>query len=315
MNYTQRFYQGETDYGAIRRLIADSYKLAAPHSYMLLGDLDWWRALLPEPDTFLPTIPLWFAGDTLAGFLWPRPGNGEIFLHPHHRAAEPQMLAYAEQHLRTPATAADPAVLTLVSLESDTRRNELLAAHGFVRTDGFLASHIFDLGKPIPTPRLPAGFAFRDMAGGLSTAELEARVNVHRAAFHPSKVTAATYNAARSSASFRPDLDLVVVAPNGDFAAYCTIWFEPENRVGLYEPVGCHPDYQRRGLGKAALHEGLHRLRELGAVRAHVGSWQDNSAGALLYKAAGFQLIDRFYDWRKTYPAADPDTGPAEGAT
>ena len=62
MNYTQRFYRDETDYAAMRHLIADSYKLSAPHSYMLLGDLDWWRALLGDPDNYLPTVPLWFAG-------------------------------------------------------------------------------------------------------------------------------------------------------------------------------------------------------------------------------------------------------------
>ncbi len=106
----------------------------------------------------------------------------------------------------------------------------------------------------------------------------------------------------------------MAVAPNGDFAAYCTIWFEPENRVALYEPVGCHPDYQRRGLGRAVLYEGMRRLRELGAMRAHVGSWLDNSAGAMLYRAAGFQLIDRFYEWHKTYPAADSASASAEGA-
>ena len=311
MNYTQRFYEGETDYAAMRRLIADSYKLVAPHSYMLQGDLDWWCALLDEPAAFLPTIPLWFAGETLVGFVWPRIGSGEIFLHPHHRAAEPHLLAYAEQHLRTPPTAAEPAALTLVSLQSDTRRNELFMARGFVRTDDFLASHVFDLGQPTPVPHLPEGFAIRDMAGALDDAEAEARVDLHRAAFHPSKFTAAKYAAARNSPTFRPDLDLVAVAPNGDFAAYCTLWFEPQNRIALYEPVGCHPDYQRRGLGKAVLYEGLRRLRELGAVRAHVGSWQENSAGAYLYRAAGFRLIDRYYDWRKIYPAADP----REGAT
>lgn len=49
MNYTQRFYEGETDYTAMRRrLIADSYKLAAPHSYMLLGTSTG-GALLPVP--------------------------------------------------------------------------------------------------------------------------------------------------------------------------------------------------------------------------------------------------------------------------
>ena len=38
-------------------------------------------------------------------------------------------------------------------------------------------------------------------------------------------------------------------------------------------------------------------------ARAHVGAWLDDSAGALLYRAAGFQLIDRFYEWHKTYPS------------
>jgi hypothetical protein len=29
----------------------------------------------------------------------------------------------------------------------------------------------------------------------------------------------------------------------------------------------------------------------------------DDSPGAMLYRAAGFQLIDRFYEWHKTYPS------------
>ena len=196
MNYTQRFYRDETDYAAMLRLIADSYRLSGPHSYMLLGDLDWWRALLGEPDSYLPTVPLWFAGDTLVGFLWPAEGSGDIMLHPHQRVAEPMMLAYTEQHLRKPASETEPARLMQVSLQSDTRRNELLAQHGFVRSNDFLASHVLDLDQPTPQPQLPAGFTLRDMTGD---ADLEARVNVHRAAFHPSKLTLAKYAAARKA--------------------------------------------------------------------------------------------------------------------
>jgi mycothiol synthase len=259
---------------------------------------------LGEPGKHLPTVPLWFAGDTLVGFLWPAEGNGDIMLHPQHRAAEPLMLAYAEQHLSNPSGETSGAKLMQVSLESDTRRNQLLQQHGFIRSGDFHASHILDLDRPSPKPQLPQAFTMRDMAGAISDSELEARVNVHRAAFHPSKFTLAKYTVARESATYRPDLDLVVVAPNGDFAAYCILWFEPQNRAALYEPVGCHPDYQRRGLGKAVLYEGMRRLRELGAMRAHVLSSMDDSAGAMLYRAAGFQLIDRFYEWNKTYPVA-----------
>jgi ribosomal protein S18 acetylase RimI-like enzyme len=304
MEYTQRLYRGEADYAAMRGLIAASYKVAAPHSYMLLGDLDWWRALLAEPETFLPKVPLWFAGDTLVGFLWPGEGSGDIMLHPEHRAAELLMLGYAEQHLRRP-TEDGSSSLMQVSLESDSRRNQLLQKHGFTRSNDFLASHVIDLAEPKPLPQLPAGFTLRDMRSPLHDSELGARVDMHRAAFHPSKFTLSKYLAARNSPTYRPELDLVAVAPSGDFAAYTIVWFEEENRTALFEPVGCHPDYQRRGLGRAVLYEAMRRLRELGADRAHVGSWLDDSPGALLYRAAGFERIDRFYEWHKTYPAQE----------
>jgi ribosomal protein S18 acetylase RimI-like enzyme len=224
-------------------------------------------------------------------------------LHPHHRAAEPLMLAYAEEHLCK--TAEEPGAKSLMqaSLESNASRNQLLREHGFVRSNDFLASHVIDLAEAPPLPHLPPGFTLRNMDGQVTDAELEARVNVHRAAFEPSKLTMQKYQRARNSLTYRPDLDIVAVAENGDFAAYCIVWFEPQNRTGLFEPVGCHPLYQRRGLGRAVLYEGTRRLRELGATRAHVNSWLDDSPGALLYRAAGFRLIDRFYEWHKTIPA------------
>jgi mycothiol synthase len=302
--YTQRPYRDEADYAAMRRLIAESYPLVAPHSTMLLGDLDWWRALRPDPDAYLPTVPLWFAGETLVGFLWPGEGSADTMLHPHHRAAESLMLAWAQEHLPRAVAEGQEQALMQISLQSDTARNELLQQHGFVRSNDFLASHVIDLVDAPPPPILPTGFALRDMVGDEGW---EARVEVHRAAFAPSKLTLDKYRRARQSPTYRPDLDLVVVAPNGELAAFCILWLEEENRVALFEPVGCHPAYQRRGLGRALLYEGLQRLRQRGTVRAHVGSWLDDSAGAGLYRAVGFRLIDRFYEWHKTY-------GPGEDA-
>ena len=300
--YIQRFYRDEADYAAMRRLIADSYALVAPHSYMLLGDLDWWRALNADPVAFMPTVPLWFAGETLVGFLWPGKGSGDIMLHPQHRAAEPQMLAWAEEHLSQAAAEGEGAALMQISLQSDTQRNDLLQQHSFVRSNDFLASHVLDLEPlpELPAPDLAPGFALRDMTG---EENWEQRVEVHRAAFAPSKLTLEKYTRARRMPTYRPDLDLVVTAPNGDFAAFCILWLEEENGVALFEPVGCHPAYQRKGLGRAVLYEGLQRLCASGVRRAHVGSWGEDSAGAGLYRAVGFRLIDRFYEWHKTYPS------------
>ena len=52
------------------------------------------------------------------------------------------------------------------------------------------------------------------------------------------------------------NLDIVAIAPDGQIGAFCIVWMDPVNKVGLFEPVGTHPDYQRKGLGKAVMVEG-----------------------------------------------------------
>ncbi len=63
------------------------------------------------------------------------------------------------------------------------------------------------------------------------------------------------------------------VAPNGEYAAFCTIWFDDVTRSAYFEPVGTAPQHQRRGLGKAVMCEGLRRLKRMGATLALVGSY------------------------------------------
>ena len=47
--------------------------------------------------------------------------------------------------------------------------------------------------------------------------------------------------------------------PDGELAAFCTVWVDPETRTAVFEPVGTHPNHQKRGLGKAVMTEGLRR--------------------------------------------------------
>nr|WP_166805245.1 GNAT family N-acetyltransferase [Cryobacterium sp. TMT2-4] len=75
---------------------------------------------------------------------------------------------------------------------------------------------------------------------------------------------------------------MLVVAPDGDYAAYCGIWHEPGTTYALVEPVCTDPDHRRRGLGRAAVLEAARRCRDLGAQAAYVGSNQ------AFYSALGF---------------------------
>lgn len=76
----------------------------------------------------------------------------------------------------------------------------------------------------------------------------------------------------------RPNVDLnlkvAVVAPDGNFVAYCGMRYDPEAGYAVIEPVATDPDYRKLGLGKAAVLEGIRRVGELGAKTALVGSSQ-----------------------------------------
>jgi GNAT superfamily N-acetyltransferase len=70
------------------------------------------------------------------------------------------------------------------------------------------------------------------------------------------------------------DLKICVKAPNGEFASFCGMWFEPRTGNAHVEPVATDPKYRKLGLGKAAVLEGVIRCGKRGAKRAFVGSSQ-----------------------------------------
>jgi mycothiol synthase len=70
---------------------------------------------------------------------------------------------------------------------------------------------------------------------------------------------------------YRRDLDLVAIAPEGAIASFCTIWFDDVTRSACFKQVATVPAYQRRGLGKAVMTEGLRHLQRMGATLALVG--------------------------------------------
>jgi mycothiol synthase len=296
MTIISRPYMDENDYTRMRALLIAGYALGGPAFDCTIGDLDWWRSTSDDPDA-VAQARLWLDDRDVVGFIWPGKGQVDIISHPRHRALEADMLGWAEQRLREErAGEAEPAKMRAWGFTGDAARNDLLQRHGYQRTDDFLCYHSYALDEPLPEPQLPQGYTLRHVQG---EADLEQRVAVHRDAFAPSRMTVAKHQRAMQAPTYRQDLDLVVVAPDGTFAAFCIVWFDPENRFGLFEPVGCHSAHQRKGLGTAILHEGMRRLKALGGQVAYVNGWRDDSAGSRLYKATGFVEVDRNYAWDK----------------
>lgn len=289
----QRLFQSEADYTAMRGLLIAASADSVLRGYCTVGDLDWWRSIHADPD-HVRHAPLWFVDGELAGFIWPDGANADLLVHPAHRVLEATMLTWAEAHL---AAAEDdaPSQVTTWAMTQDSARVAWLEARGYERTGKHLIFHTADLRRALPAPELPPGFTLRAFAG---ETEIEARVAVHRSAFHPSRMTVEKHRRVMASPTYRQELDLMAVAPDGAPAAYCIVWHDAANRFGLFEPVGTHQDYRRLGLARAVLHHGLRLLQARGAETAHVYAAGGKEGGAALYPAAGFAVVDRNEQWQ-----------------
>lgn len=210
------------------------------------------------------------------------PGFGEAVLlrRPGHDDVLDAMLAYAERRLVHP----DTGILRVPIQDHDDALRAAAARRGYAMGAEYSEIESEMVLGDLPTPVVPDGFALRSMA---EVGDLARRAKAFGLGFnHPDPAewpSAATYAELQRAPDYRPDLDICVVAPDGEVASFCIVWFDARNRMASLEPVGTVPAYRRRGLARAAVIEGLRRAAALGAKRAWVGSNQE------FYKTLGFQ--------------------------
>jgi mycothiol synthase len=99
---------------------------------------------------------------------------------------------------------------------------------------------------------------------------------------------------------YRCDLDLVAIAPEGDVAAFTTVWYDDVIRCGIFEPVGTKPEHQRCGLARSLLGEGMRRLKKMGATYA-MTTGGTPPANALYQSVLG-PYYDIHQPWEKRWP-------------
>jgi hypothetical protein len=112
---------------------------------------------------------------------------------------------------------------------------------------------------------------------------------------------------------YRPELDLTLLGPDGEGAAFTGFWYDARNRWGIVEPAGTAPEHRRKGLGRALIGEGSRRLAGLGARGLWVGSDQP------YYLAVGFEVLNRWPVWeyaeRMPRTTSEAMRSPAEAGT
>ena len=160
-----------------------------------------------------------------------------------------------------------------------------------------------DASLPVVAGHVPDGFRLRELAG---ETEAQAYVDLHRAAFQSTNMTLDWRLRTLAQPAYRPELDLVVEAPDGRLAGFLVGWLDARGRgqgpAGQVEPMGVHPDFQRRGLGRALLAEAVRRMGKLGACKVYVECDNPPDSPAFLsYGASGFELERNVLVYRKDF--------------
>jgi len=107
------------------------------------------------------------------------------------------------------------------------------------------------------------------------------------------------YQILRQAPSFVPELDLIVLSPEGQIASFGSIWFDQRLSLAEFEPVGTVPEFRKQGLGSAVIAEACNRLRGLGCRKVSVMSWSESVGANRLYQRAGFLPKIRKNYWRR----------------
>ena len=306
---TVRRYRNEEDYWRIREFLRQVLQLNGHRQLSWpVARLDYWRWHLIENcqlcDPLESVIFLWETEEgTIAAALNPEERGGAFLqVDPRWRTPEleEEMLDVAAQYLVHPKN----RKLWVWAHADDDLRQEILVRRGFTKVEHPNAvehQHRRSLDGPVPEVPPTPGYTIRSLG---VIEELPSRSWASWRAFHPDAPDEDYegwdwYLNIQRQPLYRRDLDIVAVAPDGEIAAFCTVWYDDCTRTAVYEPVGTVPEHQRRGLGRAILTEGLRRVQRMGAMTAFVSGF--SPAANALYDSAISPECDLVEYWVKQY--------------
>jgi mycothiol synthase len=290
----------------MEQVVSESWRRGRPIVSHTVGDLEWWT--VNDPDLALVGMArLWLLDGEVVGWEWLEPpASGEWHLQPGIDPAPflgpmlDRLEAMAGLARRT-----DPgATARTWAMDADPAAIRALAARGYV-DDGTALSHWVRTlavagGPPVPLPPLPPGYRYASVRWPEDVAR---RVDVHRAAFAPSKMTIEKYGLLPARSHYSPQRDRVVVAPDGTFAAFANGWFDPMGLVGELEPVGAHPDHRRKGLARAACFAAIRELELAGAREVVINTGRANQPAEALYESLGCVRVTTSRRYARPLPA------------
>ena len=245
------------------------------------------------------TIGIWEESGSIIGVVHTEnqePGEAWIQIHPEHTDLYGEMVAFIERYL---ADRAHGLAYVKLYVNDDSLLERVVLDRGYRKVAGTQTFKECRFRERV-APELPDGFVIRSVA---DEDDVEPRRLVRAMSFGPYYAPSewpptSVLVEMQQAPDYRREFDLFVVAPDGQYVAFCTIWLDPRNRYGNFEPVGTHAEYRGRGLGRALLAEGFRRMAAYGIERSFMAS--DNE----FYRKVGFVQTPYSYSpWIRYFDA------------
>lgn len=293
-----RSYHNEEDFLLMQNLIRENYIHSGWQLNPAPSDLDYWRYIYDESPDGVHNAKLWQDDDgRILAFAWMNDDAVDFVCHYQHKELQNEIIEWTEKERLK--NASEKVYNCLYIFDCD-REGELIAIN-----KGYRKSNIFNyygkrsLLEEIPNTQLPPGYIIKSIE---TEEEIRQRAQMNELAGN--EITPEKYQYfMKHAVNYRQELDLIVVAPNGDVAGYCTVWFDNVCKIGVFEPYAVQPEHLRKGLGKNLLFEGMKRLLSLGCTAVyvtHAGLDSDEYDPALaLNEAVGFAKVGHNFLWVK----------------
>lgn len=249
-----------------------------------------WEWLIGHPNLkkeMLSIIGIWELNDVIVAVATHdmRIGKAYIICNSLYRHLEPEILKYAENNLSF------NSVLKIAANNEDYELLKLLEKNNYCKKDDTEVILSLNCENRVLEYCLPDGFTISSFA-------LDGDINKHNGVIYkgfnhegePPLIDETDY---KTRPHFNPLLTIFVLAPDGEYAAHCGMWYDPDIDQSYIEPVVTIPKYRKLGLGKAAIYECINRCSAMGAKSAQVISNQQ------FYYRIGFEKSSVYSFWSK----------------
>lgn len=307
MNIVPYIYRDTSDLQKMYALLQTGCANQTTNTYYAHpGDLNWWLFNWLDGQNPWQHIYLWNApacpDQLLAWSLFVPWGAFDVFVQPElcDSAWAVEINTWMEEKSAEVARKQGHTHLQRMNVaETDKHLREYLCGRGFQHVPEDMLVMCCSLERELPQPILPKGYALRPVR----ETDTVSRAAAQHAAFQsatPWQDYLQKYSHFMASLGYPQGCDWGVIAPEGHVAAFCIAWPDVVSRIGQIEPVGTHPDLQRKGLGKAVMLAGMRHLQSLGMLSARICVLANNPSAFKLYESVGFHTANKLLLHQKT---------------